>query len=100
MSRLTRSKVRLSSFNWAAALTQAGRQQLTDREWGGICDSVYSQENQTDMFPETKASPEVIAERHELAEILASLARAADRLSKLKVEVIVRGNRPACVSAA
>ena len=91
---------RLSRNGQLQVLRIAGRQQLTDREWGGICDSVYSQENQTDMFPETKVSPEVIAERHELAEILASLGRAADRLSKLKVEVIVRGNRPACVSAA
>ena len=88
---------KLSRDGQLKVLRCAGSQRLTDREWGALCDAIYSQENQTDMFPETKLSPEVVAERHELTDVVALLAKAAQRASALRIDVIMRGNRQAAV---
>lgn len=91
---------RLSRNGQLQVLRNAGRQQMTDREWGGLCDAVYATENQIDMFPETKLAPEVLAARNELGDTLALLGKGAARLGNLRMDVIMRGQRLAALGVA
>lgn len=89
---------KLSREGQLQVLRMAGRERLTDREWGALCDTIYARENQIDMFPETKVDAEVLNEREQLAKSLAQIGQATGRMAKLRIDVIMRGNRQAALT--
>jgi ParB/RepB/Spo0J family partition protein len=88
---------RLSRNGQLKVLRLAGERQLSDREWGALCDTIYSQEHQLDMFPETKLDPKVLHERRELQDAVDRIGKEVRRLESLKLDIITRGNRQAAV---
>lgn len=91
---------RLSRNGQLKVMREAGSRQMTDREYAGLCDAIYSMENQLDMFPETKLAPAVVKERKELAGILDACARDASRLLELDIPTLLRGNQQAAMTGA
>jgi len=82
---------RLSINGQARALHVWQEKGLGDDGVRGLTDAIYNEENQTDMFPETKISPkqqEAVSAYHRALELA---AKAAVQLDQLDRETVVAG---------
>ncbi|MFN0145962.1 MAG: ParB/RepB/Spo0J family partition protein [Dehalococcoidia bacterium] len=82
---------RLSRNGQLEVLRKAGSRPLNDREWGALCDTIYIVENQPDMFPETKVSPETVRKTKDFHDAVSMVYLGIQRMQGSKVEDLRQG---------
>lgn len=82
---------KLSRDGQLQVIRKAGSQRLNDREWGALCDTVYAIENQTEMFPETKVSPETVKRARDFNDAVSMVYLGIQRMQGSKVEELRQG---------
>lgn len=79
---------RLSDFGQIHALRELQGNALSQNAFTALVDTIWAQENQVDMFPETKIDPAIKAKADAVLAALTSLQRAAAKLDGADLAII------------